>query len=314
MNILTKADFMARFNPRVKTVSFDKNNRKIVSDTTQPHFYEIFLKTSKSKKIRRYLPYGLTPSQEKKHRKILCKEVLSKKVSFVFTGLQKEKLVSSGISPEHKFYHLPLTKIKQISIKPHDQKKFDYAVVSSQNIIEHYEYMNSIQTKKWIAIGPETANLLKKKLNLTDVKTPNEYNATQAANLILDRSKKKGMVIWLGAKGGVIDGIEKLREKEFYVEVVCPYESMPLRSEEVTPVWKENKITKKDFLAKEAIWIFTSPLAAANYLKLKLYRENHFISCLGLSTAFVFFEKELIPYHIASKSTLPTLWKELNMS
>ena len=316
--LLEETDFLSQFAPKIRTVSFDKHRQEITPKVAKLNFYEASFKTSKNKKIIRYFPSNLTPFKKKNYKRILEKEIFSKKILFVFTGLQKEKLISTDIPSGHELYHVPLTKIEKTwADRLPFKKKFKYAVVSSQNVIQYYKHLSLIQANEWIAVGPETADLLKKKLNLLKVKIPGKYSAVQAANLILNLSpnepKKRGSVIWLGAKGGATEGVKKLTQSGFHVQLIYPYRAIPLSAREIYPVWEENKMTRDHFLKKKAIWIFTSPLAASNYLKQKLYREDHFISCLGFTTASVFFKKELTPYHIASKSTLHVLREELNI-
>ena len=313
-DFFTDKNFISQFKPKIKVVSFDERNRKIIYGVKRLAFYKISAKNSGGKNTFRYFPCNLPPPGKEIYQKMFLKEVFFEKISIIFTGLRKEKLIfreAASIS-RHQIHHLPLTKINRIKIDHPPQRRYDYAVVSSKNIIQSYNYLDLIKADEWIAVGLKTAGLLKKKLNLSKVDSPDEFNAIQAANLIIDKNKKGRDVVWLGARGGITQGIDKLVNNGFKVQIINPYESLPLNIDEICST-DEQRVKTDELLLKEAIWIFTSPLAASNYLKQKLHRKNHFISCIGLSAASIFFEKKLIPYHIASKSTLQTICEELNI-
>ena len=313
-NFFTDRAF-TRFKPKIKIVSLDEHSQKIVYGIKGLTFYKVSAHNANGKNIFRYFPCDLLPQRKEMYKKMLLKEVFCEKISIVFTGLQKEKLIFNKISskPKQQIDHLPLTRINRIKVSPPLRKRYDYAVVSSKNVIQTYNDLDLIQTDKWIAVGLKTAKLLEKRLDLSQVDSPDEFGAIPAADLIIGKKKNGRNVVWLGARGGVIQGIDKLKKNGFKVEIINPYESLPLSMDEIYS-FGEKRIKTDKLLLKEAIWIFTSPSAASNYLKLRLHRENHFISCIGLRAASVFFEKKLIPYHIASKSALQTICRELNIA
>ena len=115
IDLFAEIDFISQSNPKIKVVSFGKHDQKITSVAAKFNFFEVSLETAKNKKILRYFPRGLSFFKKEAYMRMLQKEAFSEKIPFIFTGQQKEKLISADISPDHEIYHLPLTKIKKIS-------------------------------------------------------------------------------------------------------------------------------------------------------------------------------------------------------
>ena len=220
---------------------------------------------------------------------------------YVFCGESALKFSQAFVlKPEDTFFHLPLIEKKPIPLQPLKRNHYDFIVVSSQNIITHFFKHNKIKGAQWFAVGPETAKLAHKKWGIQQVQIPEQYNAVSVADKIIQH-KKKGFVLWLGAKGGVTNGIQKLKKNGFYVEVITPYQSQIKNIQSLAKVWESKNLDLNKFLSQEAIWIFTSPTTAKSYFSQNLNRATHKIACLGATTASVFLQKKITPYYVAKK-------------
>ncbi len=231
---------------------------------------------------------------------------------YIFCGHSTRKIDSKiNLQPNDRFYHLPLIATKPLSINIDTEKDYAAVVCASQSVIRHLPNISKIKTKKWFAVGPETAALMKTAWQLSCVHVPSVYNALSVAGILM-KYIKSGSILWLGAKGGVMTGVNKLSSLGFDVHLHQPYQSYSLLIENSTSVWKKEASSLGEFLAKESVWMFTSPLTVKSYLDQKLNRISHRLCCLGNTTASLFLNKGLALYYVAKQSTIESFAKGLS--
>ena len=230
-------------------------------------------------------------------------------MKYIFCGSSLEKIASKIVlKPEDEFFHLPLSRSRKVDFELPLDQKYRAAVCASQNVVHHFPKGGRIRAEKWFAVGPKTAEVMKEKWNVERIQVPGIYNALSVAEMVLEQIQPSGLpVLWLGARGGVMSGVEKLISHGFRVLSYQPYESYPTKIQEFSYLWKEKQMSLEEFLEQKSIWLFTSPLTAKNYLDQKLNRPSHLLSCLGDTTASVLLNKGLAPYYVAGESTLDSM-------
>ena len=233
-------------------------------------------------------------------------------MKYIFCGNSKEKAMSTAnLQSEDTFYHLPLTQIKPTSLKMPANKTYEAGVCSSQSVINHLPKLSHLNVRRWFAVGHQTAKLMKEVWKIPNISVPNTYNALSVANMIME-SISSGRILWLGAKGGIMSGVDKLTLFDFKLTLYQPYESRTLSVYESAQIWEEQQLSLENFLDQKAVWIFTSPLIAKSYLEQNLHRAKHLICCLGKTTDSIFLKNGLMPDHIAQQGTLKSLFKGVN--
>ena len=234
---------------------------------------------------------------------------LAKKYPVIFCG-QNPTVFYQGITCK-SFIHLPLSLSVSNSVGFSFSPLYDIIIVASQNSFQHLPL--SLQTKEWIAVGPETQKKMEESLKRV-VSIPTVYSAMGVANSICSRYSPEYLaklkVLWVGAGNGIKLGIDHLQKVGVTVEVFAPYHNTPLSINQFQEYILKNKIDDS-CLKKESIWIFTSPSSVKAYLELSLYHPQHIIACIGNTTASIFLEKQLVPYYIAEKSQLSQIKKDL---
>ncbi len=233
-------------------------------------------------------------------------------MKYIFCGSSgKKALATAKLQLEDTFYHLPLTQIKSTSLKIPAHNIYEAGVCSSQSVINHVPIISHLNIQHWFAVGPQTALLMKNMWKIPNVFVPDTYNALSVANMLIE-SIPSGCILWLGAKGGVMSGVDKLTNLGFKLTLYQPYESHALSVHESAQIWEKQQRSLEGFLDEEAIWIFTSPLTAKSYLDQSLHRAKHFICCLGNTTGSFFLKKGLVPNHVAKQGTLESLFEGIN--
>jgi uroporphyrinogen-III synthase len=222
----------------------------------------------------------------------------------VLCGLENENFIDHLSVKNFEAHHIPLIEAAASQNETHLEDVYSYAVVASKNCVDFLpERMPEIS--QWIAVGHKTAEYLKKKLNLAHVLVPEINDGLHTAKMAVEISKQIDNFIWFGALNGRKEGIDHLKSSGRNTTVFNGYETRSL------PVKIPDSFERKFFLNRTCFWVFTSPSSAKSYFEQNLFNKNHLICVIGNSTAAVFFEKQIVPYYIASISDLDAMAKEI---
>lgn len=248
----------------------------------------------------------------------LCtREVAGEKFGIRYVGV--ENPVFEEVCRKHgfSFQHIPLIQVQRATQDASAlADEYPVAIVVSKSAVEHIPETFPAITR-WVAVGKKTAAELKKRYPDAEIFVPEVNTGLDAAFLAQElfreqmqessQSPHETPFLWLGAANGRTDGVEYLQESGWKVDRFTGYETAP------KPVGDtiSEKLRLDELLEQPGYWVFTSPSTARSYLEQKLHRQNHLLSVIGETTAGAFFEKDIIPYHIATKSDLTILADEL---
>jgi len=226
-------------------------------------------------------------------------------IPVVFCGLPNPGFASIIEKRGLKMNSLPLIEIVQKEqAETSLQGPYDTAFVLSVNAVKYLPDPIP-RAGRWIAVGERTAAFLKEKLSGSSVKIdlPETYNGEAAAELALQDGRPGSKVVWFGAENGNLGGVEILRKNGVEVDIYTGYSTRERKpaADELGAVDLEEK----------SFWVFTSPSSVRSYFNQGLNRKEHLISVIGDKTAELFFEKGIVPYHIASKSSIDILAQEI---
>ena len=235
----------------------------------------------------------------------LINEIKGSQYPVNLCGLNNQSFVDFLISRGFTVNHLPLIKISSNPVAPQLNDEYDIGIVVSKNSVDYFpEKMPKIG--KWISVGSKTAVYLKKQKNINIIETPLISDGMSSARLAMELTNgQPSSVIWFGALNGNQNGIDLLKENKYRITV---YEGYKTESVDCPP-----ELTKDtNFLEQTSWWVFTSPSSARSYFEQNLYRKQHLISVIGNTTAEIFFNEGITPYHIATKSDLMVMASEIS--
>lgn len=250
------------------------------------YFYEP--KFHPQEKTDRLPRYGKRFFEEGQIHK-LSREIAEGNFPIVSTGIEM-------IAGEADF-HIPLTKIRTLDSVAIPDSYFPYVVITSPrcvSILQKY----SLQPQCIMVPGKSTQQVVQKAYpNAKIMVAPNGNGYSAAESLFQEMNSLNTGVLWAGAREGNKAGVVYLRNQGVHVTEVELYEHL---ENDPDIVLKSYQTFLQPHGDKECWWMFTSSLAASMYLKNGFLRDSHFISCIGMSTAAIFLEKNIIPHHIAS--------------
>ena len=222
-------------------------------------------------------------------------ELKQEKINIAYTGSNFSKFEKNLDDRFIKSHH-PLTKIQPIDFdRSILEKKFSAIAITSQSIVKDLEDLN---TNMIFAVGPQTAKVCAERFanHVKKIITADKYTARGLGERVI-AEKVDGPILWLGAKGGVKDGIDLLKYQQKDVTVVEPYESVQQKTMN---------------FPLESMVVFTSPSTVHSYCDQNLFSEDHAFVCLGPTTASSLVQYQKYPYLVASNSEIATLVDELN--
>ncbi|MDH5716172.1 MAG: uroporphyrinogen-III synthase [Spirochaetia bacterium] len=292
---------------KIITGSAEKNIKALSADV----FYAADFNPNSDEKVNAYKAVRYFPFNNNKEKIMaLIEEIKGNTFPVVYTGKNSQDIENTLKGSTHDFFHVPLIDTMYIEAENlYEKNSYDVLVISSLASLKSKAIKEFRNIKTIVAVGEKTKVETEKVFTDAKVLVPETYNAISAAKLI-EKLKIKN-ILWLGARAGITDGIDYLTSKNMNVDVLNLYENVEVNIDNSCSEWENKNISKEEFLAKKAFWIFCSPSAVSAYLKQNLHHKDHLIACLGTTTATAFWSKDIIPYVIASKSLLKTIAEEI---
>ncbi|MDH4199828.1 MAG: uroporphyrinogen-III synthase [Spirochaetia bacterium] len=235
------------------------------------------------------------------HTAILVRELKGERFPVVLCGLENKAFINSLETAGFSARHIPLIESSPVKQETKLNKKYSVAIVTSKNCVDFFPDRVP-EIDRWIAVGDKTAEYIRSHTKIKNILVPELGDGVSAAKLAISQLQNQNDILWFGALNGKKDGIDYLIKQGMNVSVYNGYETTQLKFS--VP---ETDTNAKNFLDKISWWVFTSPSSAKSYLEQKLHRSVHLVSAIGNSTAEVFFENGIVPYHISAKSDLEVL-------
>lgn len=221
---------------------------------------------------------------------VLAHEILTPDLPVIAT--------SAGLTAREKYDEwLPLTVVKQIKPQGNQQDSYEFAVISSASCLPGA--LTYLKNPRIISVpGKATAAAVRSLFPQASVLISPEGTGKSAAQMLLQKMSDLTMpVLWAGAREGNKDGIHLLSKAGYSVHEYELYEHV---ENDYSVISRKFESIKSQSKFNYSWWVFTSPQAVKIYLKHGFYSNTHYLSCIGTSTAKVFFENRIIPHHISS--------------